>query len=208
PFDSTDGAISLGKEAAHSRNRIIHAGGDSTGAHIELTLADVARHSNVTILEYSQAVEIVVEDGTATGIVALDSRSQVTEDFGGKHIVLATGGGGQLFRVSTNPAVATADGVALAYRAGAEVMDLEFYQFHPTALRLPGVPVFLISEAVRGEGALLINEAGERFMTAVDERAELAPRDIVARAIVSDMARTGTDRVYLDATHLAPERTL
>src|SRR6185436_6282002 len=169
PFDSVDGEIALGREAAHSRNRIIHAGGDSTGAHIELTLADVARHSNVTILEYIQAVEIVVEDGTATGIVALDARSQDTEEFAGKHIVLATGGGGQLFRVSTNPAVATADGVALAYRAGAEVMDLEFYQFHPTALRLPGVPVFLISEAVRGEGALLVKQAGERFMTAVDE---------------------------------------
>ncbi len=208
PFDSTDGEISLGKEAAHSRNRIIHAGGDATGAHIELTLADLARHSNVTILEHSQAVEIVVEDGIATGLVALDARTNETEEFQGKHIVLATGGGGQLFRVSTNPTVATADGVALAYRAGAEVLDLEFYQFHPTALRIPGVPVFLISEAVRGEGALLVNEAGERFMLPVDERAELAPRDIVARAIVSEMARTGADCVYLDVTHLAPERTL
>src|SRR3954465_6818286 len=98
PFDSTDGAISLGKEAAHSRNRIIHAGGDATGAHIELTLADVARHSNVTILEHSQAVELLVEGGVATGLVALDSRTNETEDFEGKHIILATGGGGQLFR--------------------------------------------------------------------------------------------------------------
>src|SRR5262245_56584356 len=147
PFDSTDGAISLGREAAHSRNRIIHAGGDATGAHIELTLADVARHSNVTILEHSQCVEIVVEDGVATGLVALSTDDAMgiddrgvtyarTEQFAGKHIVLATGGGGQIFRVTTNPVVATADGVALAYRAGADVMDMEFYQFPPTALRM------------------------------------------------------------------------
>jgi L-aspartate oxidase len=203
PFDSVDGEIALGREAAHSRNRIIHAGGDSTGAHIELTLAGLARESNVTILEHSQAVDLLVEDGMATGIVALDARTRRTQEFEARYLILATGGSGQLFRATTNPPVATGDGVALAYRAGAEVMDMEFYQFHPTALRLPGVPVFLISEAVRGEGALLLNEAGERFMTAVDERAELAPRDIVARAIVSEMARTDTDRVYLDVTHLA-----
>ena len=207
PFDSVDGEVALGREAAHSRNRIIHAGGDSTGAHIELTLADLARHSNVTILEHSQAVDVVVKDGAATGVVALDARSQASEEFAGRHVVLATGGCGQLFKVSTNPTVATADGVALGYRAGAEIIDMEFIQFHPTALRLAGVPVFLISEAVRGEGALLINAAGERFMTKVDERAELAPRDIVARAIVSEMARTGDDCVYLDVTHLDPTRT-
>jgi L-aspartate oxidase len=207
PFDSIDGAVALGREAAHSRARIIHAGGDSTGAHIELTLSEVARHSNVTILEDRQALEVLVESGTAAGVRALDARSGAREDFGAGHVVLATGGCGRLYRVTTNPPVATADGVALGYRAGAEIMDMEFVQFHPTALNLPGVPVFLISEAVRGEGGLLVNSAGERFMSRYDDRLELAPRDIVARAIVSEMARTKTNSVYLDITHLPPERT-
>lgn len=207
PFDSVDGEISLGKEAAHSRSRIIHAGGDSTGMHIELTLSELARQSRVTILEYSQAVDIEVEAGVAVGISALDSRTNSSERFSCDHLILATGGAGQLFRVTTNPPVATADGIALAYRAGAEVQDMEFIQFHPTALRLPGAPVFLISEAVRGEGATLINADGRRFMFDYDPRAELAPRDVVARAIVSEMQRTHTDRVYLDVTGLAPERT-
>ncbi|MPZ49321.1 MAG: L-aspartate oxidase [Dehalococcoidia bacterium] len=207
PFDSVDGEVALGREAAHSRSRIIHAGGDSTGFHIEVTLSEVARHSSVTIMEHSQALDVVAEDGIAKGIVALDARTNVTQEFACRHLILATGGCGQLYRVSTNPPVATADGVALAYRSGAEVMDMEFIQFHPTALRLPGVPVFLISEAVRGEGALLLNAEGERFMPGYDDRAELAPRDIVARAIVTEMTRTASDSVYLDVTHLPPERT-
>jgi len=207
PFDSVDGAVELGREGAHSRNRILHAGGDSTGAHIELTLSEVAQHSNVTILEHSQAVEVRVEDGEAKGIVALDARTNSQEEFECAHLVLATGGCGQLYRVSTNPPVATADGVALGYRAGAEIMDMEFIQFHPTALRLPGAPVFLISEAVRGEGGLLVNVHGRRFMQDYDPRGELAPRDVVARAIVAEMAKTDSDRVYLDVTHLPRERT-
>ena len=206
PFDSVDGAVELGREGAHSRRRILHAGGDSTGAHIELTLSEVAQHSNITILEHSQALDIVVEDGVATGVVSLDARSNTTEAFSCDHLVLATGGCGQLYRVSTNPPVATADGVALGYRAGAEIADMEFIQFHPTALRLAGAPVFLISEAMRGEGALLFNVSGERFMPGYDDRAELAPRDIVARAIVSEMARTESDRVFLDVTDLPPDR--
>ncbi len=141
------------------------------------------------------------------GVIALDARNNSTEEFSCDHLLLATGGCGQLYRVSTNPPVATADGVAVGYRAGAEVTDMEFIQFHPTALRLPGVPVFLISEAVRGEGALLVNVNGERFMPNYDERAELAPRDVVARAILSEMQRTESDRVYLDVTHLPPGQT-
>jgi len=207
PFDSVDGEVALGREGAHSRARILHAGGDSTGAHIELTLSDIARHSRVTILEHSQALDVVVEDGAAKGIIALDARTNATEEFDCRNLILATGGCGQLYKVSTNPPVATADGVALGYRAGAEIMDMEFIQFHPTALRLPGVPVFLISEAVRGEGALLVNSRGERFMPDYDPRAELAPRDIVARAILAEMTKTGSDRVYLDVTHLPAERT-
>jgi L-aspartate oxidase len=206
PFDSVDGEVELGKEGAHSRRRILHAGGDSTGAHIELTLSEVAQHSNITILEHSQAMDIVLEDGAAAGVVALDARNNTTEEFICDHLVLATGGCGQLYRVTTNPPVATSDGVALGYRAGAEIADMEFIQFHPTALRLAGAPVFLISEAMRGEGALLFNVDGDRFMPNYDERAELAPRDIVARAIVSEMARTQSDRVYLDVTHISPGR--
>ncbi len=207
PFDSVDGEVALGREAAHSRARILHAGGDSTGAHIELTLSEVARHSRVTILEHSQAIDLVVRDGAVEGVTALDCRTNGVEEFACGTLILATGGCGRLFKVSTNPPVATADGVALGYRAGAEIMDMEFIQFHPTALRLPGVPVFLISEAVRGEGGVLVNSDGKRFMPDYDGRAELAPRDIVARAIVTEMARTQTDRVFLDITHLPAERT-
>ncbi len=206
PFDSAGGEVALGREAAHSRNRILHAGGDSTGAHIELSLSGVARLSRITIKEFVQAEQIVVDDGHATAIVALDTRSNVSDRFDAGAIVLATGGCGQLFRVSTNPEVATADGVGLAYRAGAELQDMEFIQFHPTALRLPGVPIFLISEAVRGEGAVLRNATGERFMPGYHELAELAPRDVVARAIVSEMQKTGAGNVFLDITHLPPER--
>jgi L-aspartate oxidase len=206
PFDSTDGEVALGREAAHSRNRILHAGGDSTGAHIEISLSGLARMSRITIKEHVQVEEIDIENGRAAAVITLDTRTNTTERFDAGAIVLATGGCGQLFRVSTNPDVATGDGVALAYRAGAEVQDMEFIQFHPTALRLPGVPIFLISEAVRGEGGILRNAAGQRFMPGYHDAAELAPRDIVARAIVSEMQRTGTDRVYLDVTHLAAAR--
>ncbi len=206
PFDSADGEVALGREAAHSRSRILHAGGDSTGAHIELSLSGLARMSRFTIKEHVQVEEILIEHGRAVALAALDTRTNISERFDAGAIILASGGCGQLFRVSTNPDVATGDGVALAYRAGAEVQDMEFIQFHPTALRLPSVPIFLISEAVRGEGGVLLNTAGERFMAAYDAKAELAPRDIVARAIVSEMQRTGTDRVYLDITHLPGTR--
>jgi L-aspartate oxidase len=205
-FDSVGGEVALGREGAHSRSRILHAGGDATGAQIELSLSSLARLSGITIKEFCLVEQIAVEAGRAIGVVTLDTRSNARETFEGGALVLATGGCGQLYRVSTNSEVATGDGVALAYRAGAEVMDMEFIQFHPTALRLPGVPVFLISEAVRGEGGLLKDAAGRRFMPDYDARAELAPRDIVARAILAELLRSATDRVYLDVTHLPPER--
>jgi L-aspartate oxidase len=206
PFDTANGEVALGREGAHSRARVLHAGGDSTGQHIELTLSGLARLSRVTIMEHCLARQIRVESGAARGLEALDARTGALEEFGCRFLILATGGCGQLYRVTTNPEVATGDGVGLAYRAGAEVMDLEFIQFHPTALRLPGVPAFLISEAVRGEGALLRDESGRRFMPDYHPQAELAPRDVVARAIVTEMARSGSDRVYLDVTHLPPEK--
>jgi L-aspartate oxidase len=162
--------------------------------------------SNITIQEYCQVEDVALERGRAVGVATLDTRTKVSETFEGRAIVLATGGIGQLYRVSTNPDVATGDGVAVAYRAGAEITDMEFIQFHPTALRLAGAPVFLISEAVRGEGGILRDGSGRRFMPEYDERAELAPRDIVARAIHSELARSGADCVYLDVTHLAADR--
>jgi L-aspartate oxidase len=206
PFDTANGEVALGREGAHSRARVLHAGGDSTGQYIELTLSGLARLSRITILENCLARQIRVEDGAVLGLEALDIHTGTREEFGCRFLILATGGCGQLYKVTTNPEVTTGDGVALAYCAGAEVMDMEFIQFHPTALRLPGVPAFLISEAVRGEGGLLRDESGRRFMPDYHPQAELAPRDVVARAIVTEMARSGSDRVYLDVTHLPPEK--
>jgi L-aspartate oxidase len=131
----------------------------------------------------------------------------LTEEFGCNFLILATGGAGRLYKFNTNTDIATGDGIALAYRAGAEIADMEFLQFHPTALRLPGVPVFLISEAVRGEGGILRNASGHRFMPDYSPDADLAPRDIVARSILSEMKKTDTDHVFLDVTHL-PVRTI
>ncbi len=204
PFDTLHGEVALAMEGAHSQPRILHAGGDSTGAHIELTLSGVARRDNITVLENTIATEIVCEGGQATGVRAMNTLTNEITEYDCRFLVLATGGAGQIFRVTTNPAVATGDGIALAFEAGAEVQDMEFVQFHPTALRLPGVQPFLISEAVRGEGGLLRDVNGVRFMPEYDERGELAPRDVVARAIVDRMAQTMSDHVLLDVTHLEP----
>jgi L-aspartate oxidase len=160
----------------------------------------------ITIFEYYLVTDVLVEGGRVSGVNALDLHSGSTEEFGCRFLILATGGVGRLFRITTNPDIATGDGVALAYRVGAEIVDMEFFQFHPTALRLPGVPLFLISEAVRGEGGILRNANGERFMLKYAAEADLAPRDIVARSIVAEMKATGTDRVYLDVTHLQARR--
>ena len=206
PFDSVDGEVALGREGAHSHARILHAGGDATGAHIELSLSSLAQMSRIDIKEYCLVEEVLVEGGRAIGVATLETRTNTRETYEGRAVVLATGGCGQLYRVSTNPDVATGDGVAVAYRAGAEIMDMEFIQFHPTALAMPGVPVFLISEAVRGEGGLLRDATGRRFMPEYDDRAELAPRDIVARAIHTELATSRSDCVYLDVTHLPAER--
>jgi L-aspartate oxidase len=204
PFDTLDGQIALTLEAAHSVPRVLHAGGDATGEYIESALSKEAQAERITVLENTLATEIQVEKGKVAGIRALDCRSGTFEDFECRHLILATGGAGQLFRYNTNPNVATGDGVPLAFNAGAEIVDMEFFQFHPTALRMPGVLPFLISEAVRGEGGILRNVKGYRFMADYHEKGELAPRDVVARSIVHEMKKTGSDRVYLDVTHLPP----
>ena len=204
PFDTLDGEIALTMEAAHSVPRILHAGGDATGEHIEVSLSKQVRNQGIQVLENFLATSIIVEKGKVSGVRALDCRTGTREVFYCKYLILATGGAGQLYKYNTNPDITTGDGVALAFNAGAEIMDMEFFQFHPTALRMPGVQPFLISEAVRGEGGVLRNADGYRFMPEYHEKAELAPRDVVARSILSEMKKNKTDRVYLDVTQLPP----
>lgn len=204
PFDTLDGEITLTREAAHSVPRIMHAGGDATGEHIELALSRQVRSTSIRVLEHCLASEILVQDGRVTGVRALDGHTGSVEEYSCRSLILATGGVGKLFRYTTNSDVVTGDGIALAFEAGAEITDVEFFQFHPTVLRLPGVAPFLISEAVRGEGGVLRNAEGRRFMADYAAEAELATRDVVARSIVYEMKKTGSDRVFLDVTHLSP----
>jgi L-aspartate oxidase len=206
PFDTLNGEIALTREAAHSVPRILHAGGDATGEHIEVTLSRQVHSSPIEVLEYCLAVQILIGDGEVEGIRALDCRTGLSEDYECGHVILATGGAGRLFKYTTNSDVSTGDGIALAFQAGAEITDMEFFQFHPTALRLPGVPPFLISEAVRGEGGVLRNSDGYHFMPDYIPEADLAPRDVVARSILYEMRKTGSDHVFLDVTHVSPRR--
>jgi L-aspartate oxidase len=198
------GALSLGREAAHSRRRILHAGGDATGAELVRTLSEaVRREAAVTVFEETFALDLWVEDGAVAGLVALgpDGRRQL---FLAPAVVLATGGLGRLYLHTTNPPEATGDGLAMAARAGAEVVDVEFVQFHPTALAGGADPMPLLTEALRGEGATLVDQAGVRFMPGEHPDAELAPRDVVARAIWKRLA--AGNRVFLDATRAVGER--
>jgi len=201
-FDSLGGEVALGREAAHSQARVLHAGGDRTGAEIETALTAAAYDPAITILDFTLASKLMVKRGSVAGVEAIDLQSGRIEEFEAPAVVLATGGAGRLYSHTTNPEVATGDGIALAFDAGAEVADLEFYQFHPTALRVEGAPPFLISEAVRGEGAVLRNSRGEAFMRHYHELADLAPRDVVARAIVAEMRQAHADHVLLDCTRL------
>lgn len=207
PFDTINGEIALSLEAGHSQPRVIHAGGDTTGAYIETTLSRQVRSQDIPVLEHQLVTDILTEHGRVRGVKLLDSQGTCTE-LECQYLVLATGGAGQLFGITTNSKVATADGIALAFRAGADITDAEFYQFHPTALHLTESPTFLISEAVRGEGAILRNIHGKRFMPEYTPQAELAPRDIVARSILFEMGKTGSEHVFLDLTHLPPKRTI
>jgi L-aspartate oxidase len=208
PFDTVDGEIALAKEGAHSVPRVLHAGGDATGANIEVTLSRRVSAAGIDVSERQLVTGIEVGGEGVLGLRVLDTRDGQERDIAGRTVVLASGGSGQLFKLTTNPQVATGDGVALAYLAGAEVVDLEFFQFHPTALQVPNAPPFLISEAVRGEGAILRAADGRRFMLEYDPRGELASRDVVARAILSEMRRSQTQHVYLDVTHLSARQVV
>lgn len=204
-FDQENGELALTQEGAHSHRRILHANGDATGYEIVRALAvEVHEHSGIDVWDEHFVVDLITDHGECIGALILkEDGSKVFVK--AKATVLCSGGAGQLYRYTTNPDVATADGVAMAYRAGAVVRDMEFIQFHPTSLCYPGAPRFLISEAVRGEGAFLRNVKGERFMEKYHTQLELAPRDIVARAIVSEMELTNSTFVYLDITHEQPE---
>jgi len=201
-FDRSGDDLARGLEAAHSHARVLHAGGDATGAEIERALVRAVRTSAARIVEHAFLTDISVDDGAVSGVELLLADGTTTR-LPADAVILASGGAGQLYSHTTNPAVTTGDGVAAAWRAGAVVADLEFYQFHPTALALPGS--FLVSEAVRGEGAVLRNSAGERFMVDVHPDAELAPRDVVARGIAVEMAAQGGAPVLLDATSLGAD---
>jgi L-aspartate oxidase len=203
-FDRNGTRLAFTREGAHSRNRILHAEGDSTGREILRALYAKARTlKNVSVKEFEFSTDLQVHDGRVIGIDLIGDNGQI-EEMHASAVLLATGGLGQLYRNTTNPAVATGDGVAMAYRAGAEASDMEFIQFHPTALFLKSAPRFLLSEALRGEGAYLRNDQVQRFMAKYHELGELAPRDVVARAIVHELeiSRAREPVVYLDLTHL------
>jgi L-aspartate oxidase len=204
-FDRENGELMLTREGAHSRNRILHAHGDATGAEIGRSLLAYARrHPNITLLDWTTTAELIVADGEVAGAWLLDAEGKPYA-VRVRAVLLASGGAGQVYSDTTNPAVATGDGIAMAWRAGAEISDMEFYQFHPTALSLPGVGRFLLSEALRGEGAYLRNAAGERFMDRYHPLLELAPRDVVARAITREGFgdKPSEQRlVYLDMRHV------
>ena len=203
-FDRKHGRLMLTREGAHSRKRILHANGDATGAEIGRSLLAHARElPNITLLEWTTTADLIFEGGAVVGAWLL-AREQRLHPVAARAVLLASGGAGQVYSDTTNPAVATGDGIAMAYRAGAEVADMEFYQFHPTALSLPGVPRFLLSEALRGEGAYLRNASGDRFMERYHSLLELAPRDIVARAIAREGVGPGGEplTVYLDMRHV------
>lgn len=204
-FDRENGELMLTREGAHSRNRILHAHGDSTGAEIGRSLLARAKSlKNVTLAPWTQTVDLLCDGEQVLGATVLTREGMLQRVFA-RAVLLASGGAGQVYSDTTNPAVATGDGIALGMAAGADVADMEFYQFHPTALSLPGVQRFLLSEALRGEGAYLRNAKGERFMERYHALLELAPRDVVARAITREGfgERPGeTLPVYLDMRHV------
>ena len=209
-FDRKGSELLRTREAAHSHPRILHANGDATGAEISRSLVAFARaHPRIQFAEWTMATNLIVEDGRvlAADLISSDPEAHACESrrIAARAILIASGGAGQVYSDTTNPAVATGDGIALAAHAGAELADMEFYQFHPTALSLPGAPRFLLSEALRGEGATMRNDHGERFMERYHSQLELAPRDVVARAIAREGMSPEPDQsrpVYLDMRHV------
>jgi len=204
-FDRQGDKLVFTREAAHRMRRIIHAKGDATGAETENVLIRKARGSkNIQIMDHRLILDLLTADNRCFGAITLDESNSRMQVIAARATILAAGGLCQIYRYTTNPEVATGDGYAIAYRAGCEMTDMEFVQFHPTTLYVSGAPRFLISEAVRGEGAILVNANGERFMKSYHELGELAPRDVVCRAIVAETERTGTECVFLDLTQLDP----
>jgi L-aspartate oxidase len=201
-FDLENGRLALTREGGHSHRRIVHALGDSTGHEVMRAIIERARHTaNITLWDRTFTVDLLTYEGACVGALVCRRRREKLLIWA-KQTILASGGTGMVYRETTNPPVATGDGMAAAYRAGAELRDMEFMQFHPTVLYVAGSSRYLISEAVRGEGAYLRDKNGVRFMLDEDARAELAPRDIVARAIFRCMDRTQHPNVYLDLSHL------
>jgi L-aspartate oxidase len=203
-FDKEGAKLSFTMEAAHSRRRVLHSRGDATGKEIERVLIKKARSfPSISRFDFAFTLDLIVDNDRCIGSAIL--RGDTVINIFSKAVILATGGAGQIFSRTTNPMIATGDGTAIAFRAGALISDMEFIQFHPTTLYFPAAPPFLLSEAMRGEGALLKNVNGKRFMPEYHEMSELAPRDAVTRAIVSEMVKTNSRHVYLDLTHLNKE---
>jgi len=205
-FDRNGTKLAFTREGAHSRSRVLHAHGDSTGSEILRALMAKAKSlPSIQLYPRAYATELLAEDGAVLGVTYLDEKTSTPKCTRAGSVLLATGGLGHVYKETTNPSVACGDGVAMAYRAGALISDMEFVQFHPTALFAQGAPRFLLSEALRGEGAHLRNILLERFMPRYHEAAELAPRDVVARAIILEMHKTRSEFVYLDLTSLEAE---
>src|SRR6516165_4702868 len=205
-FDRSGTKLAFTREAAHSRSRILHAHGDSTGREISRALLSRAHAlPHLHLRAHAFTTGLILESGRVVGLRFLDESDGSLHEVRAGAVLLATGGLGQLYRETTNPAVATGDGMAIAYEAGALLSDMEFVQFHPTAMAIKGAPRFLLSEALRGEGGILRNIHLERCMKRYAEAQELAPRDVVARAIVSEMHRTNSQHVYLDMTAKSTE---
>ena len=207
-FDERDGALALGREGGHSHHRIVHALGDATGREVMRAVIEQTRKlDNLAVWPDTFTIDLVTHEGACRGALVWNPRHGKTLVWA-RRTILATGGAGQLYRESTNPPGASGDGMALAWRAGAELRDMEFMQFHPTVLYIAGGSRSLITEAVRGAGAHLVDKDGRRFMPEFDPRAELAPRDVVSRAITVVMHRTHHANVYLDLSHLDPTMVL
>ena len=197
--------LHLNQEGGHSERRIVH-NADATGKALSFSLINKAKqHKNITLLEHHNAVDLIIDDNRVIGAYVLDTKNKVIKTIAAPTVALATGGANKVYLYTTNPQISTGDGIALAWRAGCKVANMEFMQFHPTCLYHPDGSSFLISEAVRGEGAKLILPDGSEFMQHYDERAELAPRDIVARAIDHEIKKHGLDCVFLDISHKSPE---